>query len=75
VIVLPETTLPGSDAVIRRIRHRLDERNAAPEITRIPLAFTAGAAELQSGMDFHSLFGEADGRLLKAKGDHGADAR
>lgn len=72
VIVLPETTLAGSDAVIRRIRQRLDERNAAPDTTKIPLAFTAGAAELQSGMDFHSLFGEADAKLLKAKGDHGA---
>jgi len=75
VIVLPETTLPGSEAVIRRVRHRLEERNAAPETTKIPLAFTAGAAELQSGMDFHSLFGEADARLLKAKEDHGAGAR
>jgi len=75
VIVLPETTLAGSDAVLRRIRQRLEERNAAPETTRIPLAFTAGAAEFESGMDFHSLFGEADARLLKAKGDHGAAAR
>jgi diguanylate cyclase (GGDEF)-like protein len=75
VIVLPETTLAGSEAVIRRIRQRLDERNAALAAARIPLAFTAGAAEFESGMDFHSLFGEADARLLKAKGDHGAAAR
>lgn len=67
VVLLDQTSALGSEAVIGRLRERLEARNASLSPDQVPLSFTAGAAVFQQGMDFSALFKEADGDLLRRK--------
>lgn len=65
VILLPDTGLVGSQAVVRRIEEKLNRRNQASD--QFSLAFSSGAAEFRKGQQLKDLFGEADKDLLRRK--------
>lgn len=67
VLMLSETPLAGAQVVINRLFDRVDKRNKQLSDGQIPLAFTAGAAQVEKGMDFSDLFREADFDLLRRK--------
>lgn len=67
ILLLGETPLAGATVVINRVKERVATRNAQLAQGQVPLAFTAGAAVFQKGMDFVTLFREADYDLLQRK--------
>ena len=74
VILLEETSPEGTAAVIRRIEEKLARRNQQLEPGQFALAFTAGVAAYEKGMDFGALFDLADRDMLAKKQLRGGKA-
>ncbi len=69
VLLLGETGRAGAEVVVARVEERLQVRNQNLAGDKPPLTFAAGAAEFQPGMNFTSLFREADLELLRRKAE------
>jgi diguanylate cyclase (GGDEF)-like protein len=67
VALLPDTDAAGVQHVLKRITERVGARNTSAAAGDIPLAFTAGTAQVRQGMSLLELFGEADHDLLRRK--------